>query len=563
MKNKFNLKGSLILVLILTLILSTAPLAFAATTDSWVTKASMSSPRKNFQTEIVNGKIYAIGGSNSSNQMLSSVEEYDPAANMWTTKAPMSSPRNNFQTAVVNGKIYAIGGNNNGVLSSVEEYDPTSNTWTTKANMSISRDDFQTSVVNGKIYAIGGLYDSSVEEYDPALNKWTTKASMSTSRAEFQTEVVNGKIYAIGGHSSNTVFLSSVEEYDPTSNIWVIKTPMSVPRAGFQTEVINGKIYALGGNSGKSSLATIEEYDLASDIWTIKASMSVERDYFQTKVINGKIYAINGRNYLPSKTSDLSSAEEYDLSTNKGTAIPSTKYQRSFFQAEKIGVNIYLLGGYNGEGTLSSVEEYTVAQTDPTLTVTASPNKLKVGEQFTTDVAIHNVTNICAEDITITYDTSLFNYVGVDAELGTQINKEDKSTLGTVRFLVSCLGRDNAATGDKGLIKLKFKAKAPGVGKVDITKGRIADNATLEMDVAKKNCGEDTITVEAVKDVNRSGEFTLIDLGIDAWYYGMNAADTDLTRFDADVVVNGKVDDDDLASITQSILANSNYEPNN
>ena len=82
------------------------------------------------------------------------------------------------------------------------------------------------------------------------------------------------------------------------------------------------------------------------------------------------------------------------------------------------------------------------------------------------------------------------------------------------------------------------------------------------MDVTDKNCGEDIITVEGIKDVNRSGEYTLLDLGIDAGYYGVDASQTDSTKFDADQIMNGKIDDNDLASITQSILANTNYLPN-
>ncbi|WP_101698542.1 hypothetical protein [Clostridium minihomine] len=114
-------------------------------------------------------------------------------------------------------------------------------------------------------------------------------------------------------------------------------------------------------------------------------------------------------------------------------------------------------------------------------------------------------------------------------------------------------------TGDKDLIELTFKAKAVGIGKVDIIKGRIADNDVLEMDVAKENCGEDTIEVEGNKDVNRTGEYTLLDLGIDAYYYGMEAIHTDTTRFDTDVIPDGIIDDKDLAAITQAILDNSNY----
>jgi len=200
---------------------------------------------------------------------------------------------------------------------------------------------------------------------------------------------------------------------------------------------------------------------------------------------------------------------------------------------------------------------------DPTVTVTPSADTVNVGAQFTTTIAIHNVTNICAEDIKVEFDSDLFEYIGASAQPGLQLFKEDGSAPGALRFIVASLGQDNAATGDKDLITLSFRAKRAGEGIVDVTKCRIADNATLEMDIDESNCGEAAITVEGVNDVNRSGEFTLLDLGIDAWYHGMDASETDSTKYDADVNADGIIDDNDLAAITELILSNGNYPFNN
>jgi N-acetylneuraminic acid mutarotase len=137
-----------------------------------------------------------------------------------------------FQTEVVDGKIYAIGGYSGAFignpsridsLSSAEVYDPSTDKWTTLASMSATRCYHQTEVIDGKIYAIGG-WDvkvgeargrilSSTEVYDPSTNKWTTLSDMSTARYFFQTEVIDDKIYAIGGFGpfSTADRLSSIE----------------------------------------------------------------------------------------------------------------------------------------------------------------------------------------------------------------------------------------------------------------------------------------------------------------------------------------------------------------
>ena len=589
MKNKRIVKISSLLVTVVMLLCCMAPPAFAqdgdtastasttqaeqtdtvstaATGAGWVQMAPMHEARYTFQTVVADGKIYAVGGSNSSG-CLSSIEEYDPLTNVWTTKAAMTTPRAKFQVKVVNGKVYAIGGFNSSSqnLSSVEEYDPLTNVWTTKASMHTGRNDFQAIVNNGKIYVIGGISDgdtiSSVEEYDPNLNTWTTKASLNMQRSNFQTEVINGKIYAIGGHyfDGYKVCLCPLEEYNLENNLWTTQASMIEPRYHFQTNVIGDNIYAIGGIATQTSkiISSVENCQIGTGSWINQASMSSSRRDLQSIVVDGKIYAIGGQN----ESEYLSSMEEYDITTGTWIAKEPMSTPRCCFYVEIVNGIIYAIGGENSTGALSSVEAYAVEQ--PSLTITPSSDKVTVGDSFTATVAIHNVANICAEDMKLTYDTNLFEYVGSEPLTGLTICTEDKATPGALRFVVASQGIANAATGDKDLIKLTFKAKAPGTGKVDITKGRIADNVSLETDVAEENCGEATITVETSKDVNRSGEVTLLDLGIDAGYYGVNAADTDTTKYDTDAVPDGVIDGKDLNAITVDMLANKNYPLNN
>ncbi len=188
-----------------------------------------------------------------------------------------------------------------------------------------------------------------------------------------------------------------------------------------------------------------------------------------------------------------------------------------------------------------------------------SVDKARVGDEITANIVIHNAINICAEDIKIYYDTSRLTYLGTENVEGIKIFKEDNTTGGAIRYITASLGKVNAANGDKVLIKLKFKAIAKGEALIDITNGRIADNATLEMDVTEENCGEKTVLIEGPRDVNRSGEYTLLDLGIDAWYYGFVAADTDMSKYDADQVEDGIIDDSDLTEIVNQVLKNPNY----
>lgn len=458
---------------------------------------------------MVDSKIYAIGGQNSSGA-LNSVEVYDPTTNAWTTKAPMTFARYSHQIAVVDGKIYAIGGyDGSSILNSVEVYDPTTNTWISKAPMNNPRYYHQVVVSDGKIYAIGGFCGSilsSTEVYDPTTDTWTTKASMFVARYYHQIAVVGGKIYAIGGYDNN-IFLNSVEVYDPVANTWKTKAPMSTARYSHKAIVAGGRIYATGGYGNSSIiLDSVEVYDPVADTWTTKEPMSTAR---------------------------------------------------SNHEAAFAGGNIYAIGGLGGDiSYLNSVEAYTVPNAALSLEVT-SVSTARVGNEITADVVIHNAVNICAEDIKIAFDTTRLDFIGIENVNGIKIYKEDDLTNGVRRYITASLGKTNAANGEKILLKLKFTAKAAGDATIEIISGRIADNATLEADVDQANCGKKIISI--IKDVNRTGEFTLLDLGIDAWYYGDAAADTDTTRYDADVVANGLIDDNDLVEIVEQMLVNANY----
>lgn len=156
--------------------------AYDPATNKWTEKTPMPSDGGgNLSVTAYNDSvIYTFGGSSNSTwsepwQALSTVYEYNPEADLWTKKKDMPTPRFGFQTVLVNGKIYAIGGSQarNTSLATVEVYDPVANTWEKKPNMPINSFDFAGAVVDNKIYVISGspdwaTGDGSVWEYDPA-----------------------------------------------------------------------------------------------------------------------------------------------------------------------------------------------------------------------------------------------------------------------------------------------------------------------------------------------------------------------------------------------------------
>jgi N-acetylneuraminic acid mutarotase len=306
--------------------------------------------RSDFSTCVVDGKIFVIGGSlqlemdEYGDQSLSTVEMYDPETDAWAGKANMPTVRSNVSVSVVDGKIYAIGGSKmkkiqvprgfrtgSEELPTVEMYDPATDTWTQKADMPTPRKT-KTCVVDSKIYAIGGWLTTNeqsqldtVEVYDPATDTWAKAQSMNHARCSAAISVVNGEIYAVGGigwppnrdqsgRYLSSPYLSNVEVFNPKTNQWQERTEMSVPKANHSTSVIDGKIYVMGGyfqeDRKVKSLSAIEVYDPATDRWTQESDMLIGRSGHTTEVVDGQIYILGG---IAVGKGLLTSVEVYDL----------------------------------------------------------------------------------------------------------------------------------------------------------------------------------------------------------------------------------------------------------
>lgn len=311
---------------------------------SWIPRASMHQARGGLGVAVVNGKIYAIGGSTQSGQeptippsallgdiniggFVGTNEEYDPATDVWTYKAPMPTPRILFATAVYQNKVYCIGGrctvgNMNGGYTGVNEvYDPVVDKWETKASMPTARGWLQANVVGDKIYLMGGDPNANLNEvYDPATNTWTTKAPMPTGTSGYASVVVDNKIYVVGGFSSN---LNQI--YDPVADKWNLYTsPPSGVAAGVAAVTIGvmapKRIYLFDWTG-------TQVYDYRNDSWTIGVSIPTLRVNFGIAVINDRFYAIGGLTYNALPLGLFAPSVANEQFTPAGYGIPDSTYQ--------------------------------------------------------------------------------------------------------------------------------------------------------------------------------------------------------------------------------------------
>jgi hypothetical protein len=253
--------------------------------DDWTAKKPMPTARQYFGIAVYQNKIYTIGGSwwdPDKGRISSNANEvYDPLTDTWETREPMPTTRSNLEANVVNGKIYLIGGRTGDQKTTValnEVYDPASNSWTTKEPMHYPVVAYASAVVDGKIYVIGGtnefhdpddpLYTDHNQIYDPSTDTWSLGAPLPTVVRNAAAGATTGvkapkRIYVIGGTLGGSMEGTNITQvYNPENDVWTFGASMPTARAWLAVAVVDDMLYAIGGSPGLmlSFLTANEQY---------------------------------------------------------------------------------------------------------------------------------------------------------------------------------------------------------------------------------------------------------------------------------------------------------------
>ena len=238
-------------------------------TDTWTAKKPMPTPRlPSFGIASCNNKIYVIGGGDTDKNTgepyyFSTNDVYDPLTDTWETKKPMPTARDWVEANVVNGKIYVIGGVHDDYYRYVhtpvnEVYDPSTDSWTLKKPAPIGVIKGASAVVDNKIYIMGGVGDNetlnliSNQIYDTETDTWSFGASLPTAMWYTAAGATTGvmapkRIYVMGG--GTTKVTNVVNVYDPALDNWSALT-MPTNRTGHAIAVVNDTLYVMGGGVG-------------------------------------------------------------------------------------------------------------------------------------------------------------------------------------------------------------------------------------------------------------------------------------------------------------------------
>ena len=334
--------------------------------------------------------FYAAGGYSFS-QIPGTVavfNRYDPAANTWTPLPDM--PQSAAMPVAVyyppTNKIYVFGGEDGDLGTNyniTRIYDVASNSWTTGANMPDVRSFAAGGYVpaTGMIYIVAGYNTGDVTssqnttwQYDPALDTWTDLTGTDPyphAAGGFAYGVINDKLYVSGGRDAALNIINDTYEFDPTASAGSRYTQKADQPGTFQNNVpgsaaAQGKLWVYGGGNpftaGPETDAGITAPTKARVVAKPSGALAFVKKLF---------------GFGPKTPDTAGDGRFYDPATDTWSDSPDMNEIRAFVPSGAIGDSLIIAaGGYNGAGTVASVETESVCAgggVTPTPTPSASP----------------------------------------------------------------------------------------------------------------------------------------------------------------------------------------------
>lgn len=167
------------------------------------------------------------------------------------------------------------------------------------------------------------------------------------------------------------------ESYDPSLDQFTTKTAVPTARSGMSATELNGLIFAIGGlNTSLTYVPNVDVFNPAGaggmGSWTTTTSLSVPRYFHAAALANGKIYVFGGYNNQGTTTS----VEAFDPATatwSPRASMPTKRYRCS---AGVVNGKIYVIGGSQAASPFTTNEMY-----DPLTDTWTSKAPLPVGTE--------------------------------------------------------------------------------------------------------------------------------------------------------------------------------------
>ncbi len=276
--------------------------------QTWQQVAPMPVGKHHPVTFSLNGKGYAITGTNSDDLPTDDVFQYDPSINQWTTLTDFPGPDRSFAIGqAYNGKGYlGFGASLTSYFNDIWEYEPNTNSWTLLTTCECSGRRHPAFIIkDDKIYvglgddATGDLNDWHI--YDISTDTWSQVDDIPGNGRHHPFMFPAGEhVYAGMGHSGNLIY-DDWYKFNVETELWetMADFPGESRVAGTQFGH-QGKGYVLSGDgSNHNFMPTGEfwEYDPVSDTWTeLDPHPGISRWAPGSFVIDEAVYFLGGEN---------------------------------------------------------------------------------------------------------------------------------------------------------------------------------------------------------------------------------------------------------------------------
>jgi len=293
--------------------------------QGWQETSSLPVPRAGAATVVSNGVIYMIGGVDGRtifNDVIYSRINNDGSLGLWQSAASTLNEERVFISAVVrDGFIYVVGGGNgpNGehLLNTVERAsilpDGNLGPWEAQEKMLLPRRCSKITIIGDSMYTFGGFSGALLDSVERVkfsdhgkLGEWQMEEEKLTiPRYVTGAKKWKNNAYIIGGHDQNKGVGIQDVEWSRVSNTgsfekWQSTSSLQIGRYGLITAGHNDDLYALGGISGAEYLDSIEKSRISSDgsvsQWVQTTPLTQPRASLNSIVYKDWIYVLGGTN---------------------------------------------------------------------------------------------------------------------------------------------------------------------------------------------------------------------------------------------------------------------------
>ena len=141
---------------------------------------------------------------------------------------------------------------------------------------------------------------------------------------------------------------------------WSPLPDASLERSEVAAARVRGSIYVVGGFESRSARTTaaVERYDIRARRWRRVRDMPIAVNHSTAVAYHGALYVHGGYAGTQSLTQPTAALLRYDPSRNRWRRLPPSPTARAAHATAMIGHRLYVAGGANSTGSLSSMEIY-------------------------------------------------------------------------------------------------------------------------------------------------------------------------------------------------------------